>query len=117
MALTYLGKCDLARIGDHSQCRDGLFLDVSFDGFACFGTRVKQLEQSFNDGVEVRKEYVPFNAFAKVDQRGGRVCMDAVRDKSAVSLQVEYPTSFTEVQGLRVSVSTQQRVVDGNHLE
>ena len=43
--------------------------------------------------------------------------MDTVTDKSAVSLQVEHQNSFTEVQGLRASVSTQQRVVDGNDLE
>lgn len=44
LAWSYLDKCDFARIGNHSQRRDDLFLNISLDWFARFSTRVEQLE-------------------------------------------------------------------------
>jgi hypothetical protein len=89
LALTYLGKRVLARVRDHhdGQRGNGLFLNVSFGWFARFGTRVEQLERSFDDRVEVvGYKRVPFDAFTKVDKRGGRVCIDTIAHKSATSL-------------------------------
>ena len=66
----YLRKRGFTRISDHRQRRDDLFLHVALRICCCW---VEQLEEAFDDRVEVREESVALDSLTEVDQ--GCSCM------------------------------------------
>jgi hypothetical protein len=41
----------------------------------CLLTRIQKPEQSFDDGIKVGKEGIPFNALTEIDERRGSMSM------------------------------------------
>lgn len=63
----HLCERHLARVGNHRERRDCLLLHEPTSVAAAIG-RMKELQEAFDDRIEVRHEGVVFNSFTKVNE-------------------------------------------------